>query len=191
MWKCSIKEGKSCSCNPKVTVLLGGLVLVAIISACLIAETTDPMDQTIAPVMIESEQTLIGITTATSHLTEADHQAALAQGKCPVMGTVFDEKSKPIKLNHEGREVFVCCPACVAMFEGNPDRYLANLQGTCPVSGVDLETIENPVKINHEGKTFYVRCTKCEKDFFASPDKYLKNLSDILNKDTKSDPTQQ
>lgn len=180
MWKCSTKDGKSCCCSPKITVLLGGLVLIALASAWLMAETRDSMDQAIASPMIESDKTLIGITTATSHLSEADHKAALAQGKCPVMGTVFDEKSKPIKLNYEGREVFVCCPACVAMFKANPDRYLANLQGTCPVSGVVLSTIEKPVKINYEGQSFYVRCAKCEKEFFASPDKFLKNLSDIL-----------
>ena len=172
MWKCSTKDGKSCSCNPKITVLLGGLVLIVLFSVWLIAGTNDSMTQTIAPPLIESDQTLIGITTATTHLTEADHQAAIAQEKCPVMGTVFDENSKPIKINHEGREIFVCCSACVAMFDANPDRYLANLQGTCPVSGVDLVTVDKPVKVSYDGKCVYVRDEECKKAFLADPEKY-------------------
>ena len=179
MWKCSTKDGKSCSCDPKITVLLGGLVLIVLFSVWLMADSNDLMDPNIASPLIECDHTLIGITTVTTHLSDADHKAALAQGKCPVMGTVFDENSKPIKLNYEGREVFVCCPACVAVFEANPDRYLANLQGTCPVSGVDLSTVENPVKITYEGRCIYVCDEKCEKDFLATPDKYLKNLNEF------------
>lgn len=177
MWKCSTNEGKSlCPCNPKITVLLGALILVVLVSIWLMAATTDFMsDRTTRP-LDPTEKTLIGIPVATTDLSPAEHEAALAQERCPVTGTPLSEATEPAMINYNGREIYVYSKVCVPMFEANPERYLANLQGTCPVCGADLSTVMEPCKFTYQGQDIYFHSAECEKEFLANPDPYLKNL---------------
>jgi YHS domain-containing protein len=48
----------------------------------------------------------------------------IQQKVCPVMGVPIDPD---IYVDHEGRRIYFCCPACVEKFREDPDRYLAKL----------------------------------------------------------------
>ncbi|MBN2270447.1 MAG: YHS domain-containing protein [Sedimentisphaerales bacterium] len=51
--------------------------------------------------------------------------AAIAQTTCPVMdGNPID---KNVFVEYKGQKVYFCCPACVAKFEAEPEKYAANL----------------------------------------------------------------
>src|SRR3989339_1568418 len=43
---------------------------------------------------------------------------------CPVMGGKIN---KDIFVEHNGKKVYFCCPACIEEFEKNPEKYLDKL----------------------------------------------------------------
>lgn len=44
---------------------------------------------------------------------------ALQQRTCPVTGDLLGSMGKPIKVNVNGRFIFVCCQGCVAAVRDN------------------------------------------------------------------------
>lgn len=49
----------------------------------------------------------------------------IAQTTCPVMdGNPID---KNVFIEYKGQKVYFCCPACVAKFEAEPEKYAAKL----------------------------------------------------------------
>jgi YHS domain-containing protein len=46
---------------------------------------------------------------------------------CVVSGEKLGEMGKPAVIQHEGREVRFCCPACIDTFKQNPAKYLKKL----------------------------------------------------------------
>lgn len=46
---------------------------------------------------------------------------------CPVSGEKLGSMGKPIVIQHEGREVRLCCPGCVDKFKQDPAKYLKKL----------------------------------------------------------------
>lgn len=57
-------------------------------------------------------------------LPAADREAALAQRTCPVTGELLGAHGKPLKVQVNGRAIFVCCRGCVAQLKSNPEKYL-------------------------------------------------------------------
>ena len=55
---------------------------------------------------------------------EAPAAASIQQKTCPVMGGKIDPK---VYVDHEGRRIYFCCPACPETFKKNPSKYLAKL----------------------------------------------------------------
>lgn len=47
-----------------------------------------------------------------------------AQKLCPVMGLAIN---KNVYVDHEGRRVYFCCPACPEKFKAEPEKYLKKL----------------------------------------------------------------
>jgi hypothetical protein len=46
---------------------------------------------------------------------------------CVVSGEKLGEMGKPVILQHDGREVRLCCPACIDKFKQDPAKYLKKL----------------------------------------------------------------
>lgn len=61
---------------------------------------------------------------ALSQLSDSDREAALEQKVCPVSGKPLGSMGKPIKVEVEDGQVFVCCAACVDTVRENPEEYL-------------------------------------------------------------------
>lgn len=59
-----------------------------------------------------------------SELPATDQTAALQQRICPVTQELLGSMGKPIRVNLNGRTVFVCCEGCVQAVQRNPSRYL-------------------------------------------------------------------
>ncbi len=47
-------------------------------------------------------------------LSQPDQRLAIQQRTCPVTGDLLGSMGQPIKVNVNGRSVFVCCQGCVA-----------------------------------------------------------------------------
>jgi YHS domain-containing protein len=64
---------------------------------------------------------------AFADLSVEDRAAALAQKICPVSGGPLGEMGTPIKVDVNGRDVFICCESCQEPLLKDPDKYLAKL----------------------------------------------------------------
>jgi hypothetical protein len=49
------------------------------------------------------------------------------QRVCPVSGELLGKMGEPIKLEVEGREVWICCAGCEDALRKDPERYFAKL----------------------------------------------------------------
>jgi len=58
----------------------------------------------------------------------AEDRALIEKQKiCPVSGEELTEMSAPIKIDVNGRTVFLCCEDCKAPIMKNPEKYLSKL----------------------------------------------------------------
>jgi len=48
---------------------------------------------------------------------------------CPVSGEKLGGMGKPYVFTHEGKEVKLCCKACLKDFKKDPDKYLKKTEG--------------------------------------------------------------
>lgn len=53
-----------------------------------------------------------------------DTKSAGPADTCPVSGQKLGSMGAPIVVQHEGREIRLCCAGCVRAFKANPAKYL-------------------------------------------------------------------
>lgn len=53
-----------------------------------------------------------------------DNKTAPKAEVCPVSGEKLGAHGKPYVFTHEGKEVKLCCKACLKDFKQDPDKYL-------------------------------------------------------------------
>ena len=61
-------------------------------------------------------------------LPEADRQSAEKQHTWPVSGDMLGTTGVPLKVEVNGREVWICCKDCEAPLKADPEKYLAKLK---------------------------------------------------------------
>lgn len=61
-------------------------------------------------------------------LTGEDRAMAEKQQICPVSGEALGAMGAPIKVDVNGKPVFICCAGCKKELLAKPDEYLAKLQ---------------------------------------------------------------
>ena len=97
-------------------------------------------------------------------LSAEDRAVADAQQICPLSKQPLGSMGTPIKVEYEGKPVFLCCEHCKEGFEADPEKFIANLpnwqdeaapttegsapEGTTPESGAGAsdtpESTETP-----------------------------------------------
>jgi len=105
------------------------------------------------------------------------------QTVCPVMGGEID---KDLYVDHDGKRVYFCCPACVEPFKKDPATYLKKLadagvtledapvpQTVCPVMG---GKITKTLFVDYNGKRIYACCAGCLPKIQKDPAKFVKQL---------------
>jgi YHS domain-containing protein len=86
--------------------------------------------------------------------------------KCPVMKADVSEK---YRVDYKGQYVYFCCQGCIAMFEKDPEKYIATLSPEdqeaikpneiCPVTH---EPIPDKTRwIEEDGRKVYFCCDGC------------------------------
>jgi YHS domain-containing protein len=75
-----------------------------------------------------SEAAVTDASAGLAELSAEDRAAAEKQRVCPVTGDALGEQGKPYKVSVQGKDVFLCCPACEKELKAHPDKYLAKLQ---------------------------------------------------------------
>lgn len=61
-------------------------------------------------------------------LSAEDRKLAVAQKVCPVGGGNLGDMGTPVKIEHEGKVVFLCCEHCREPFNEDPAKFLAKLE---------------------------------------------------------------
>ena len=52
--------------------------------------------------------------------------------KCPVSDEALGEMGKPIKVTHEGTDVYLCCKSCLKDFNKDPAKYVNMVKDAAP-----------------------------------------------------------
>ncbi len=109
---------------------------------------------------------------------------------CPVMGNAITatKKGNANFVVHNGVRYELCCKACVAPFNKEPQKYLAQLSNkgvlvdlgnrVCPIRGGAVDTSSVVI---YNGTKVHLCCSACQKDFLAAPEKYLEKARQELN----------
>ena len=130
--------------------------------------------------------------------TEADAAAIAAQKVCLVADAPLGSMGTPLKVTGLGRDVFICCKACLKALEEAPQKHLAKLpplpepevekaaredapfialQKLCPVMDKPLGAMGEPCRTVVEGRVVYLCCPSCAKKLQAAPQTYLEKLA--------------
>ena len=67
------------------------------------------------------------ITEALGTLSVADREIVRTQQLCPVADMKLGSMGKPVKVDVNGRSVFICCEGCRERLLAEPQKYLAKL----------------------------------------------------------------
>jgi Cu(I)/Ag(I) efflux system membrane fusion protein len=91
------------------------------------------------PSVIDPARAVTNPATAAKHSLSAEHRAALAQLSpedrtlaerqkiCPVAGMPLGSMGTPVKVQIDGRTVFLCCKGCEGPLRASPEKYLSEL----------------------------------------------------------------
>jgi len=64
---------------------------------------------------------------------------------CPVMGGEV-KKDTPYKTEYNRKTIGFCCPGCIKTFNGDPEKYMAQIKKQCmikcPECGVDIDVMK-------------------------------------------------
>lgn len=60
--------------------------------------------------------------------TPAGVPASYPLSKCVVSGEPLGEMGKPVKVTHEGTDVYLCCKSCMEDFQKEPAKYVEKVK---------------------------------------------------------------
>ena len=130
---------------------------------------------------------LLGI--AFAEETSVDLELSYPIDYCLVSGEELGSMGDPVVIEHEGREIRLCCAHCIEAFQNKPAKYLKKLDkaitksqskdyplSTCVVSGEELGSMGTPVKYIYRNQLVQFCCSGCIDTFNEHPDAYLKQI---------------
>jgi hypothetical protein len=117
----------ACVRGTTVIVLLAGISLGCGTSAPPPGPATTPPLTDHAEHQDSAEDSGEEVREALAGLSPDDRQSAQRQRICPVSGELLGSMGEPIKLEVEGREVWICCAGCENALRKDPERYFAKL----------------------------------------------------------------
>lgn len=109
---------------------LGNCVLVALMAMFLVVQVgcVAPVVETAeTDASSESADEQAEIAEALAALSEEDRAAAEKQKICPVGGGALGSMDTPVKVDLNGKTVFICCEGCEDVLKADPEKYLAKL----------------------------------------------------------------
>lgn len=108
---------------------------------------------------------------------------------CIISGEKLGSMGKPVILNHEGRELRLCCGGCIERFRAEPAKFVKSLDerivtselmhyevDTCIVAGGRLGSMGAPVNFVYRNRLVRFCCAACIPTFESDPAKFLAAL---------------
>ena len=122
---------------------------------------------------------------------------------CVVTGEALGSMGDPIILNHEGREIRLCCKGCVKKFKNDTDTYIAKIDaeiikqqlkyyplGTCVVMEEEVlgsEDMGEPVDKVYKNRLVRFCCKGCVRKFKKDPATYIARIDQAVIKQQLED----
>jgi len=91
------------------------------------APAADPIDEQPADEAAAVNEAQAEIEEALAGLSEDERQAVLAQAICPVSSHPLGSMGEPIKVEVDGKDVYICCAGCENPLKEDPEKYMDNL----------------------------------------------------------------
>jgi YHS domain-containing protein len=93
---------------------------------------------------------------------------------CPVMGSTFKVAKNTAFKMVNGKEVYFCCAGCPAMFDKDPEKYVANMaELSCPVMvGSAVKPVKS-LRVLVNDTYIYTCCAGCPSAVTDAPEKYI------------------
>ena len=122
---------------------------------------------------------------------------------CIVSGEKLGSMGDAIAVNHEGRDVKLCCKGCIAKFKKNADEFLAKADkqiieqqlktyplDTCVVMDTEAlgsEDMGDPVNLVYKNRLVRFCCKGCIRKFKKDPAAYLAKIDKAVIKQQMKD----
>ena len=131
------------------------------------------------------------VATVPADKAQAEAVAIARQKVCPVSRKPLGSMGKPVAVDADGQQVFVCCAGCVNAVKADPAKYVKSrpevkqvaaspadakliaVQKTCPVMDEPLGSMGAPIKLLVGDKPLFLCCKGCIKKVQAQPEQYL------------------
>ncbi len=159
-------------------------LIALVLSACLLACGSEPETTT-----GESGST---VSTASSQTAESAGSSAVQSepyplATCPVSGEELGSMGEAVILQQPGREVALCCKACVKTYEADPETHNKEIDAaivaaqkpdypldTCLISGEVIGTSDHMVPVDHVvgNRLYRLCCASCTKSLEKDLPKY-------------------
>ena len=102
---------------------------------------------------------------------------------CPVSKETLGSMGEPVKIDHEGREIMLCCEGCREEFEANAEDLLTEVDAAiiekkkddypldvCVVAGAELGSMGEPLDLVHNNRLVRFCCAGCDDQFYEDPE---------------------
>lgn len=105
---------------------------------------------------------------------------------CPVTGEALGSMGKPLPVDLDAGQVWICCKGCEKSLKDTPAKYLPKLQKVvrtvveqeiCPVTRAKLGSMGDPLSVDVKGEAVWLCCDGCTDKIKAEPDRYLSALA--------------
>jgi hypothetical protein len=118
-----------------------------------------------------------------------------ALNTCIVSNQKLGSMGEPVVINHDGREIKVCCNGCIKLFTKKADEFIQKIDATmvkeqlkyypldtCVVAGGKLGGMGEPKNIIYHNRLVRFCCDGCKPQFEKDPDKFIKAMDQAVIK---------
>jgi YHS domain-containing protein len=109
--------------NARKTVSVVTIAMIGLIGLVGCKKKEQPAAQPKMPAM-EGMMKQAAATAEEANKTAATAMASMEQTTCPVSGDKID---KNVFVEYKGKKVYFCCASCKAIFDKDPEKYIAKL----------------------------------------------------------------
>lgn len=121
---CPVSGKKLGSMGTPPKVVVEGKLLFVCCGGCSAKIRSSPAQYIAKYYASSGEQVRPGVFKATL----ADAQAIAAQGVCPVMDEPLGSMGAPLKVDVNGKAIYICCAGCAKKLHAQPETFLAKLR---------------------------------------------------------------
>ena len=109
---------------------------------------------------------------------------------CPVSKEQLGSMGEPMAIDHDGREIKLCCDGCLDDFNADAEQLLVEVDAAiieqqkadyplnvCVVAGERLGSMGEPYDLVHNNRLVRFCCAGCDEQFYRHPEGHLEAIA--------------